>query len=46
MSTLHLQTLFSQAYILGGSPCSGKSIVAEMVATQYGFHYYKADDYE
>ena len=42
----HLQTLFSQAYILGGSPCSGKSTVAEMLSTQYGFHYYKADDHD
>jgi len=42
----HLQKLFSQAFIFGGSPCSGKSTVAETLSAQYGFHYYKADDYE
>jgi len=41
-----LQQLFSQAYILGGSPCSGKSMIAEMLATKYRFQYYKADDHE
>ena len=46
MSTHHLQELFSRAYILGGSPCSGKSTLAEMLVAEYGFQYYKADDYE
>jgi len=46
MPILHLQKLFSYAYILGGSPCSGKSTIAEMLSAQHGFHYYKADDYE
>jgi len=46
MSTSRLNKLFSQAYILGGSPCSGKSTVAEILSAQYGFHYYKADDHE
>jgi len=46
MPNSHLQKLFSQAYILGGSPCSGKSTIAEMLSNQYGFHYYKADDQE
>ena len=46
MDNLFLQKLISQAYILGGSPCSGKSTVAEMLAAQYGFHYYKADDHD
>jgi 2-phosphoglycerate kinase len=41
-----LQRLLSHAYILGGSPCSGKSTIAEMLATQYGVQYYKADDHE
>lgn len=40
------EQLFSKAYILGGSPCSGKSTIAEMLSAQYDFHYYKADDYE
>jgi len=42
----HLQKVFSQAYILGGSPCSGKSTIAEMLAAKYGFVYYKADDHD
>ncbi len=42
----NLQQLFSQAYILGGSPCSGKSTIAEMLAAKYGFQYYQADDYD
>jgi adenylate kinase family enzyme len=42
----HLHTLFSHAYILGGSPCSGKSTIAEMLAAKYRFQYYKADDHE
>jgi adenylate kinase family enzyme len=39
-------SLLSQAYILGGSPCSGKSTIAERLAAQYGLHYYKVDDHE
>ena len=42
----NLQQLFSHAYLLGGSPCSGKSTIAEMLAAKYGFQYYKADDHE
>lgn len=44
--TPKVRTLFSQAYILGGSPCSGKSTVAERLAAQYGLQYYKVDDHE
>lgn len=32
-------------YYIGGSPCSGKSTVAEMLTKKYGFHYFKVDDY-
>jgi adenylate kinase family enzyme len=42
----HLQKLFSQSYVLGGSPCSGKSTIAEMLVAKYGFQYYKADDHD
>ena len=42
----HLDRLFSKAYILGGSPCSGKSTIAEMLAAKYGFQYYRADDHD
>ncbi len=30
---------------IGGSPCSGKSTVAERISKQYGAHYFKVDDY-
>jgi dephospho-CoA kinase len=46
MTNTDLQKLFSQAYILGGSPCSGKSTIAEMFSNQYDFPCYKADDHE
>lgn len=34
-----------EIYCIGGSPCSGKSTVAEALAEQYGLAYFKADDY-
>ena len=43
---MFLYTLFSQAYILGGSPCSGKSSMAEMLAGEFQLPYYKVDDHE
>jgi len=46
MTGSHLQKLFSQAYILGGSPGSGKSTIAEMLSAQYDLCYYKADDHD
>ena len=44
--TKKVQTLLSQAYILGGSPCSGKSTMAERLAVRYALQYYKVDDHE
>jgi len=38
--------LFSQAYILGGSPCSGKSTIAERLSNTFKIPYYKVDDHE
>ena len=35
----------SKIYYLGGSPCSGKSTIAEMISKEYGFQYFKADDF-
>lgn len=35
-----------QIYVLGGSPCSGKSSIAERLAAEYSLNYYKIDDYE
>jgi len=46
MSTPFLDNLFSKAYVVGGSPCSGKSTIAEILSAQFGFRYYKADDHE
>ncbi|MBQ7139197.1 MAG: hypothetical protein IJO39_09430 [Clostridia bacterium] len=34
-----------QIYYIGGSPCSGKSTVAEALAKLYGLAYFKADDH-
>ncbi|MCJ7700021.1 MAG: zeta toxin family protein [Anaerolineales bacterium] len=42
----NLNRLFSQAYFIGGSPCSGKSTIAEMISRQYQLEYYKVDEYE
>ncbi len=33
-----------QTYYIGGSPCCGKSTVAEMIAKKYNFQYFKVDD--
>lgn len=30
---------------IGGSPCSGKSTVAEILSQKYGLYYFKADDF-
>lgn len=32
-------------YYIGGSPCSGKSTVAEALAARYSLTYFKADDF-
>lgn len=32
-------------YYIGGSPCSGKSTVAEMIAEKFGLYYFKVDDF-
>lgn len=32
-------------YFIGGSPCSGKSTVAESLAEKYGLYYFKVDDF-
>lgn len=33
-----------KAYVIGGSPCSGKSTVAGYVAEHYDLLYFKVDD--
>ena len=32
-------------YYIGGSPCCGKSTIAEKISEIYGFQYFKADDF-
>lgn len=32
-------------FFIGGSPCSGKSTIAEMLAQKCGLHYFKVDDH-
>ena len=32
-------------YYIGGSPCCGKSTIAEKISKKYGFQYYKPDDF-
>ena len=34
-----------KVYYIGGSPCSGKSTVAEALAEHYGLGYFKVDDH-
>lgn len=35
----------TKIYFIGGSPCSGKSTVAEIISSRYGWYYFKVDDY-
>lgn len=35
----------TKIYYIGGSPCSGKSTVAEMIANKYNMYYFKVDDF-
>ncbi|MDL2235711.1 hypothetical protein LJC07_06120 [Christensenellaceae bacterium OttesenSCG-928-L17] len=34
-----------EVYYIGGSPCSGKSSIAELIVAKHGFTYYKLDDF-
>lgn len=34
-----------EVYYIGGSPCSGKSTVAENIARKYNLNYFKVDDF-
>jgi adenylate kinase family enzyme len=40
-----LKDLFSTSYVLGGSPCSGKSTLAERLSAEFNLPYYKVDDH-
>lgn len=35
----------TQIFWIGGSPCCGKSTIAEMLVKEFGFDYYKCDDH-
>lgn len=45
MMSKQLQKMFSQTYILGGSPCSGKSTIAGKLSTRFHLGYYNVDDH-
>lgn len=34
-----------EIYYIGGSPCAGKSTVAEILSKKYGLYYFKVDDF-
>ena len=40
-----IDQILSRAYILGGSPCSGKSTVADRISSRFELEYYKIDDH-
>lgn len=40
------QSLPASMYVIGGSPCSGKSSIAEHLAAEHHLQFYKADDHE
>ena len=35
---------FKHLYIIGGSPCCGKSTIVSLLCERYGLQYFKADD--
>ena len=39
-----LKKSLAHVFWIGGSPCSGKSCIAEMLAETYGLRVYHADD--
>jgi len=45
ISKLRLNTINSSSFILGGSPCSSKSTIAERLSQAFDMTYYKVDDH-
>ncbi|MFW6311753.1 MAG: hypothetical protein ACOC1K_05910 [Nanoarchaeota archaeon] len=41
-----IRNILDNAYFIGGSPCSGKSTISEVLVEEYDFNHYKIDDYE
>lgn len=41
-----LQRILANSYVLGGSPCSGKSTIASRLSIRYDLQVYKVDDRE
>lgn len=41
-----LQRIFAKSFVLGGSPCSGKSTIAARLSSRFGLQVYKVDDRE
>ena len=41
-----VKEILTKTYFIGGSPCSGKSTIAEMIANNFDMKYFKIDDYE
>lgn len=39
-----MMSILSNIYWIGGSPCSGKSTIAQTLAEKYGWRYYSCDD--
>lgn len=47
MGKTHLEILrrqLARVYWLGGSPCAGKSLIADSLVQTYGFQVYRCDD--
>lgn len=38
-------SIHKRIFYIGGSPCSGKSTVAERISKEYGAYYFKVDDF-
>lgn len=45
-SSDQVRSIFRNGYVLGGSPCCGKSTITAELADRLGYQYYKVDDYE
>ncbi len=41
-----INSLINRTYFIGGSPCSGKSTVSELLSEEYALLYYKVDDHD